>query len=88
MLRGCTVQLSASAMRAAYSTARRFTTGSAPGCARHTGHVWMLGSSPLVTAQPQNILVCVSSSTCISRPITGSQAVTFSAAHDWASSGR
>ena len=38
-----------------------------------------LGSSPLVTAQPQNILVCVSSSTCISRPITGSQA-----AHDCA----
>src|SRR5450759_4003651 len=75
MLRGRTLQLSARAIRAAYSTARWLTTGSAPGCARHLGQVCVLGSSPLVTSQAQNIVVRVSSSTGISSPITGSQAL-------------
>lgn len=50
--------------------ASRLGTGSDPGWPRHTGHVWVLGSSPNVLRQPQNILVRVLSSTWHSRPIT------------------
>src|SRR6202011_1891025 len=53
-------------------TARRLATGSAPGRPRQVGQVWVLGGSPNVTRQPQNILVRVFSWTWISRPITGS----------------
>src|SRR5579884_4092439 len=53
------------------STARRFGTGSAPGSARHTGHVWLFGRPPKEFAQRQNIFVRVFSWTWISSPITG-----------------
>ena len=55
------------------SIARRFGTGSAPGNARHTGHVWLFGSPPKPFRQRQNIFVSVFSWTWISSPITGSQ---------------
>src|SRR6266487_2259111 len=54
----------------AYSTACRFSTGSAPGIPRHTGHTLLLGSEPKTLGQPQKILLLVSSCTCTSRPIT------------------
>src|SRR3954451_17634701 len=47
-------------------------TGSVPGSPRQTGHVRVLGSSPKLSSQPQNIFVRVSSWTWISRPMTGS----------------
>ncbi len=49
-----------------------FTVGSEPGRARQTGQVWVFGSAPNVVMQPQNILVRVPSSTCVSSPKTGS----------------
>ena len=49
-----------------------FATGSAPGRPRQTGQVWVLGSAPNSVEQPQNIFETVPSSTCVSRPITGS----------------
>src|SRR5208283_2259138 len=56
-------------------TARAFATGRLPGRPRHTGHVRVLGGSPKVSSQPQNIFVAVASCTWISRPITASSAV-------------
>ena len=66
------MQFSARPMRIVYSTARRFTTGSEPGRPRHTGHTAAFGSAPNAAGQPQNIFVMVPSSTCVSRPNTGS----------------
>ena len=63
---------SASPSRRAASTAARFARGRAPGSPRHTGHTWVFGSPPNVPGHPQNIFVAVFSSTCTSRPITGS----------------
>ncbi len=54
------------------SIAALFATGSEPGRPRHTGQTWVLGSAPNPVGQPQNILVRVPSSTCVSSPITGS----------------
>ena len=65
-------QLRASPIRMADSTAVRLTTGSAPGSPRHVGQTCVLGSAPNAVGQPQNILVFVDSSTCTSRPRTGS----------------
>ena len=67
-------QLSASPIRIADSTAVRLTTGIAPGRPRQTGQVCVLGSAPKTVEQPQNIFDAVLSSTCTSRPITGSKA--------------
>ncbi len=61
-------------MRMAYSTATRLITGIAPGRARQVGHTWVFGSAPNSVRQPQNIFVAVPSSTCTSRPSTGSNA--------------
>src|SRR5919201_602505 len=55
-----------------HSIARSFGTGSAPGCARQTGHVRVFGSPPKTFAQRQNIFVRVFSWTWISSPMTGS----------------
>ena len=55
-----------------YCTAWALVTGSVPGRPRQTGQVRVLGSSPKLSAQPQNIFVRVLSWTWISRPITGS----------------
>src|SRR5580658_3581268 len=55
-----------------YSIAARLVTGSEPGSPRQTGQTAVLGGSPNVVGQPQNILVTVPSSTCVSSPITGS----------------
>src|SRR3954466_14530145 len=55
-----------------HSTAAAFGVGSAPGNARHTGHVCVFGSVAKVFGQRQNIFVCVLSWTWISRPTTGS----------------
>src|SRR5215471_15733570 len=54
------------------SMARSFGTGSAPGCARQTGHVCVFGSPPYSSAQRQNIFVFVLRCTCTSRPTTAS----------------
>jgi hypothetical protein len=54
------------------------STGSAPGSPRQTGQTWVFGSAPNAVGQPQNILVAVLSSTCTSRPSTGSKAATAS----------
>src|SRR5881275_3644146 len=56
-----------------HSTALRFGTGSAPGCARQTGHVRVFGSAKYSTGQRQNIFVRVFRWTWISSPTTGSQ---------------
>ena len=65
-------QFSARPILIVYSIAIRFTTGSEPGRPRQTGQTWLFGSAPKTVVQPQNILVLVPSSTCVSRPITGS----------------
>src|SRR3954451_1775694 len=54
------------------SIARLFGTGSAPGCARQTGHVSVFSSAPYSSAQRQNIFVLVFRCTCTSSPITAS----------------
>src|SRR4051812_49036602 len=56
----------------AHSIAVPFGVGSAPGNARHTGHVCVFGSVAKVFGQRQNIFVCVLSWTWISSPTTGS----------------
>src|SRR5262249_27060458 len=58
------------------STACRFGTGSAPGNARHTGHVFEFGGAASSPRQRQNIFVRVFRCTWISRPITGSPSAT------------
>src|SRR5271167_4090430 len=65
-------QFSATAASTAYSTACRFSTGSAPGNQRHTGQRLVFGGLPNRVEQPQKILVLVSNWTCTSRPMTGS----------------
>jgi hypothetical protein len=45
------------------SIAVALTTGSAPGSAKQTGHVWVFGSPPKVVLQEQNIFERVLSST-------------------------
>ena len=57
------------------SIAALFGTGSAPGNARQTGHVWVFGSPPNPFVHRQNIFVRVFSWTWISNPITASQAL-------------
>src|SRR5256885_2987109 len=59
-----------------HSTAVAFGTGSAPGKARHTGHVRVFGPPPNPASHPQNIFVRVFSCTWISRPMTGSHSAT------------
>src|SRR3954447_17430503 len=59
-----------------HSTALRFATGSAPGCARQTGHVRVFGSAKYSSSQRQNIFVRVFRCTWISRPTTGSHSAT------------
>ena len=56
------------------SIAARLATGRLPGRPRQTGQIWVLGSAPNSVGQPQNIFVRVPSSTCVSRPMTGSNA--------------
>src|SRR2546430_10424119 len=65
-------QLSAWPSLIVHSTAVSFGTGSAPGNARHTGHVRVFGSPPNPASQPQNILVFVFNCTWISSPMTAS----------------
>ena len=63
---------SATAVRTACSTARWFSTGSAPGSPRQTGQTWLFGGEPNAVLQPQKILVSVRSWAWISSPMTGS----------------
>src|ERR1051325_7210039 len=65
-------QLSAMPALTANSTARRLSTGSAPGIPRQTGQTLVLGGAPNPVGQPQKILVAVASCACTSRPITDS----------------
>src|ERR1700693_6301863 len=65
-------QFNALAASVANSTARRFSTGSAPGRPRHTGQTLVFGGSPKCVEQEQKILEAVRSWTCTSSPITGS----------------
>src|ERR1044072_4235912 len=65
-------QPSASPSLIVHSTARLFATGSAPGCARHTGQVRVFGSAKYSSSQRQNIFVRVFRWTWISRPTTAS----------------
>src|SRR5436853_3997806 len=53
--------------------ARAFGTGSAPGCARQTGHVRVFSPAPYSSSQRQNIFVRVFRCACTSRPMTASQ---------------
>src|SRR6478672_11139838 len=55
-----------------HSTAFRFATGSAPGCARQTGHVRVFGSAKYSSSHRQNIFVRVFRWTWISSPTTAS----------------
>ena len=66
-------QPSAWPRRIVISIARRFGTGSVPGCARQTGHVCEFSGAKYSSAQRQNIFVRVFRWTWISRPMTGSQ---------------
>ena len=43
------------------STARRFSTGNAPGSPRQTGHTLAFGAAPKRVAHPQKIFVSVRS---------------------------
>src|SRR3954467_3086526 len=54
------------------SIAFRFGTGSAPGCARQTGHVRVFSVAPYSSSQRQNIFVRVFRCACTSRPMTAS----------------
>ena len=54
------------------SIARSLATGSVPGSPRQTGQVRVLGGSPKLRPQPQNIFVRVESWTWISSPMTAS----------------
>ena len=65
-------QFSAIAASVANSTAFLFSTGSAPGIPRHTGHTFVFGGAPNRVEHEQKILVAVSSWTCTSSPMTGS----------------
>src|SRR3954452_20942065 len=55
--------------------ASALATGRLPGRPRQTGQVCVLGGSPKLSVQPQNILVTVASWTWISRPMTVSYSV-------------
>src|SRR5215472_5089203 len=70
------VQFSAKPIRIVYSTAVLLITGNEPGRPRHTGQTPELGGAPKAARHPQNILVLVASSTCVSSPSTGSYRVT------------
>src|SRR5262245_39657052 len=59
-------------MRIVASIAARLATGRLPGRPRQTGQICVFGSAPKSVGQPQNILVRVPSSTCVSKPMTGS----------------
>src|SRR6476469_3520815 len=56
--------------------ASALATGSAPGSPRRTGQVRVLGGSPKLSSQPQNIFVRVESWTWISSPMTASYSAT------------
>ena len=70
--RGAISQPSAIPIISPYGIACALATGSVPGSPRQTGQVRVLGSSPKLSSQPQNIFVRVLSWTWISRPMTGS----------------
>ena len=55
------------------SIAFSLTCGRPPGRPRQVGQVFVLAPEPNSFAQPQNILVAVFSSTCTSKPSTGSK---------------
>ncbi len=65
-------------MRIVDSMAAAFVTGSEPGRPRQVGQVCVFGAAPKVVEQPQNIFETVPSSTCVSRPNTGSKFVSAS----------
>src|SRR5436190_1700249 len=65
-----TSQPSANAARIARSTACALSTGSAPGSARQTGHVFAFGASPKLVEHRQKIFVAVLRWTCTSSPTT------------------
>src|SRR5215471_8607715 len=65
-------QFRAIAARVANSTAFLFRTGSAPGMPRQTGQTFVFGEAPNRVEHEQKIFVAVSSWTCTSSPITGS----------------
>ena len=65
------MQLRAMPVLRASSKAKRFITGRLPGRPRQTGQVCTLGCVGLKRLrQPQKSLVCVSSCTCTSSPMT------------------
>src|SRR6185312_4231237 len=72
MDRSRTWQLMAMDARAANSTARSLSTGSAPGRPRQTGQTLVFGAEPKRFTQPQKALVSVRSWTWTSSPMTGS----------------
>src|SRR6184192_3078379 len=78
MDRSLTCSPSASAARAPNSMTRRFKTGSAPGNARHTGHVFAFGSSPKRVEHPQKIFDSVLSWAWTSSPMMVSQSLIVS----------
>src|SRR5689334_16311496 len=63
-------QLIAIAASVANSIARRFSTGSAPGMPRQTGHTFVFGGAPNLLEHPQKIFVSVNSWTWTSSPMT------------------
>src|SRR5271168_1489870 len=78
MERSRTSHLMAVAASTANSTARLFSTGSAPGRPRQTGQILVLGAAPNFAEKPQKALVRVSSCTWTSRPMMGSYLVRIS----------
>ena len=66
------LQPRASAARRDSSSARPFSTGSTPGIPRQMGQVCVFGAWPKRVEHPHQSLLCVSSSACVSRPMTGS----------------
>ena len=72
------MQFSARPILIVYSIAARLATGSEPGRPRQTGQTAAFGCAPNSVGQPQNIFDRVPSSTCVSRPMTGSYLLTAS----------
>ena len=66
-------QFKARPIRIAFSTTSLFNLGSAPGKAKETVDILVLGLPPKVAPSGENILDCVFNCTCITKPETNSK---------------
>jgi hypothetical protein len=64
------VQLQASPIFTAYSTALLFRNGKVPGCPNDIALMWWLGSAPKAAESAENALLKVDNCACTSNPTT------------------